>query len=64
MSFKDLFLLKIVRLNPEIRKEAIREDINVELLKRIIENDSDPEVCRVAQERILEFRPEVEVEHA
>ena len=63
MKFKDLFLPKIARSDPEIRKEAIREEVNVELLKQVVEKDSDPEVRRLAQERIRALRPEAEVEH-
>jgi hypothetical protein len=60
MKFKDFFLPKIARSDPGMRKEAVREEINVELLKQVIEKDSDPEVRRLAQERIRELRPEVE----
>ena len=63
MKFRDLFLPKIARSDPEIRKEAVRQEVNVELLKQVIEKDSDPEVRRLAQERIRGLRPEVAVEH-
>ena len=60
MKFKDFFLPKIARSDAEMRKEAVREEVNVELLKQVIEKDSDPAVRRLAQERIRELRPEVE----
>ena len=64
MKFKDLFLPKIARSDPEIRKEAVRQEINVELLKQVIEKDSDPDVRQLAEERIRRLRPEVAVEHS
>jgi hypothetical protein len=64
MKFKDLFLPKIARTDPEVRKEAVRQEVNIELLKQVMEKDSDSEVRRLAQERIRDLRPELEVEHA
>ena len=64
MKFKDLFLPKIARSDPETRKEAVRQEINVELLKQVIEKDSDPDVRQLAEERIRRLRPEVAVEHS
>ena len=64
MKFKDLFLPKIARSDPEIRKEAVRQEINVELLKQVIEKDSDPDVRQLAEERIRRLRPEVAVERS
>lgn len=62
MKFSDIFLPKIARSNPETRKAAVRQEINVELLKQVIEKDVDPEVRDLARSRIQELRPEVEVE--
>ena len=61
MKFKDLFLPKIARSDPEVRKAAVREEINVELLKQIVEKDADQEVRDLAKQRIHEIRPELEV---
>ena len=61
MKFKDFFLPKIARSDPEVRKAAVREEINVELLKQIVQNDADPEVRDLAKERIHEIRPELEI---
>jgi hypothetical protein len=58
MKFRDLFLPKIARSDPEVRKAAIREEINVELLKQIVEKESDPGVIDVAVKRISELRPD------
>jgi hypothetical protein len=58
MKFRDLFLPKIARSDPEVRKAAIREEINVELLKQVVQKDSDPEVIDLAEKRIKELRPD------
>lgn len=58
MKFKDIFLPKIARSDPKIRIEAVRSEINVELLKQVIEKDVDPDVRRLAKERIHELRPQ------
>jgi hypothetical protein len=58
MKFKDLFLPKIARSDPEVRKAAIREEINVELLKQLVQKESDPEVIDVAVKRIRELKPD------
>jgi hypothetical protein len=55
MAFRDLFLPKIAHSNPEKRKEAIREESDVALLKRVVENDSDAEVIETAKQRIAEI---------
>jgi hypothetical protein len=60
MKLKDFFLPKIARSDPEIRKAAVRDEINVELLKQVVDKDGDPEVRRLAKERIRQLRPEVE----
>jgi hypothetical protein len=58
MKFRDIFLPKIARSDPEVRKAAIREEINVELLKQLVQKESDPEVIDVAVKRIRELKPE------
>jgi len=58
MNFKDLFLPKIARSDPEVRKAAVREEVNVELLKQLVQKESDPEVIDVAKKRIEELRPD------
>ena len=55
MKFSDLFLPKIANSNPEVRKVAVQSEINVPLLKKVIENDSDLEVRELARQRIVEL---------
>lgn len=52
MKFSDLFLPKLARSNPETRKEAVREEIDVERLRMVVEKDADEGVRRTAQRRI------------
>lgn len=52
MKFRDLFLPKIAHSNPDVRIEAIKTEENVELLKKVTQNDSDPRVVKAAQKRI------------
>ena len=58
MKFKDIFLPKILRSDPTVRKEAVRKEVNIELLKQVIEKDADPEVRELAMLRIKELRPQ------
>jgi hypothetical protein len=52
MKFSDFFIPKIARSDPEIRKQAVLECKDKELLKRVIINDKDPQVRKVAEERL------------
>jgi hypothetical protein len=52
MKFRDLFLPKIARSDPKVRKEAVLEEENTELLARVIKNDPDPDVRQVARKRL------------
>lgn len=52
MKFRDLFLPKLAHSDPEVRKKAVRGEKNVELLKKVIKNDKDPEVRRLAQKQL------------
>lgn len=52
MKFSDLFLPKLARSNPETRKEAVRDEIDVERLKMVVQKDSDAAVRQEAQKRI------------
>lgn len=61
MKFQDFFLPKISRSDPEVRKKAVREEINVELLKQVMVKDPDQEVRDLAKERLHEIRPELEI---
>lgn len=52
MKFSDFFLPKIARSDPEVRIKAIQTENNIELLKKVTANDSDPRVVKAAQKRI------------
>lgn len=56
MAFRDLFLPKIAHSNPEKRKEAVRQEKDVALLKRVIDNDDHPEVVELAKKRLEELQ--------
>jgi len=55
MAFRDLFLPKIAHSNPEKRKEAVREERDIGLLKRVVDNDDNTEVIELAKQRIAEL---------
>ena len=55
MKFSDLFLPKIARSDPEVRKDAVQNEENVSLLKKVVDNDSDPEVRDLARKRVAEL---------
>ena len=55
MKFSDLFVPKIARSNPEVRKEAVRSETNRELLKKVIEKDSEKSVRELARQRLAEL---------
>jgi hypothetical protein len=61
MKFQDFFLPKISRSDPEVRTKAVREEIDVELLKQVMKKDADPEVQNLARERLHTLRPELEI---
>ena len=52
MKIGDLFLPKIARSDPEVRKKAVRAETNVGLLQQVSEKDDDPEVRRLALEKL------------
>jgi hypothetical protein len=56
MKFSDLFLPKIAHSDPKKRKEAVLNENDINLLKKVVENDSDPEVRQIAESRIEELR--------
>lgn len=55
MKFGDMFLPKIARSNPEVRKKAVEKETNMELLKKVIENDQEKSVRQLAQKRLHEL---------
>ncbi len=52
MKFRDIFLPKIARSNPEVRKKAVMAEENREILKKVIQNDSDQDVRAAARKRL------------
>lgn len=52
MKIGDLFRPKIERSDPEVRKEAVLEEVDLVVLKQVSENDQDPDVRNLALERI------------
>jgi hypothetical protein len=55
MKLKDLFLPKIARSDPNVRIDAVKGEINRELLKQVIEKDSSPEVRDAARSRLQQL---------
>jgi len=52
MKIRDLFLPKIARSNPDVRKRAIMEEENKELLMKVVQNDTDRDVRQAARKRL------------
>ena len=52
MKLGDLFLPKIARSDPKVREKAVLKCEDKDLLKRVIDNDADEQVRKVAQQRL------------
>jgi hypothetical protein len=52
MKLRDLFLPKIARSDPNVRKKAVMAERSPEVLKGVIKNDSDKEVREMAMKRL------------
>ena len=52
MKASDLFLPKIARSDPEVRKAAVRNENDIDLLKKVSKTDNNPEVRKLALKRI------------
>ena len=52
MKFSDLFLPKIARSDPDVRKKAVLAEKNPQVPKGVIKNDSDKEVRQIARKRL------------
>ena len=52
MKFRDIFLPKIARSNPEVRKKAVMAEENSEILKKVIQNDANQDVRDAARKRL------------
>ena len=55
MKFRDIFVPRIANSNPEVRKKAVARETDKSLLQRVIENDEDTEVRKMATERLEEL---------
>ena len=55
MKFRDLFMPKIARSDPNVRIQAVQEESNRELLKQVVEKDKDPQVRNAAKERLTQL---------
>lgn len=55
MKFKDLFLPKLARSDPNVRKKAVLAEDNPNVLKGVIENDSDKSVRETAKKRLQQL---------
>jgi len=56
MKFRDIFLPKIARSDPNVRKKAVMEETNKGLLKNVIQKDSDKEVRQAARKRLQKLQ--------
>lgn len=56
MKFRDIFLPKIARSDPNVRKKAVMAESNADVLKKVIQNDSDQEVRQAARKRLQRLR--------
>lgn len=52
MKFRDLFIPKIARSNPNVRKKAVLAERDPKVLKGVIKNDSDKMVREAARKRL------------
>lgn len=57
MKFSDFFIPKIAQSDPKVREQAVLKCKDIELLKRVIANEKDERVRRVAEQRIQALRP-------
>jgi hypothetical protein len=55
MKFRDLFLPKLAHSDPKVRMEAVASEQNVEVLKKVSQNDDDAAVREFARKRVQEF---------
>ena len=55
MKFRDLFLPKIASSNPDVRKKAVMEEANKDLLMKVIQNDADRDVRQAARNRLQQL---------
>jgi hypothetical protein len=56
MKLSDLFLPKIARSDPQVRRQAVKAERNTTLLQKVVENDSSKEVRDAARARLKELK--------
>jgi hypothetical protein len=56
MKFRDIFLPKIARSDPGVRKKAVMKETNKSVLKNVIQKDSDKEVRQAARKRLQKLQ--------
>ena len=52
MKFRDLFIPKIARSDPNVRKKAVLDEESPDVLKGVIKNDPDNRVREAAKKRL------------
>jgi hypothetical protein len=52
MKFRDIFLPKIARSDPKVRISAVKEETNIDVLEKVISNDSDKTVRDAARKQL------------
>jgi hypothetical protein len=52
MEIKELFLPKLARSDPDVRKRAVRKERDLLRLQQVSKKDKDPEVRKLALKRI------------
>jgi hypothetical protein len=55
MKLGDFFLPKIARSDPKVRKEAVLQEHDAQLLKKVAEKDESQEVRATAKKRLKEL---------
>jgi len=55
MKFRDLFLPKLAHSDPKVRKKAVLKEKDSNILKKVIENDKNPDVRRAANRRLKDL---------
>jgi len=55
MKLRDFFLPKIANSNPDVRKEAVQKEQNIEILKAVAKKDEDYAVRQLAKIRLIDL---------
>jgi len=55
MKFRDLFLPKLAHSDSKVRKKAVLKEKDSNILKKVIENDKNPDVRRAANRRLKDL---------